>query len=62
MQPDLNLIPPAPTVRERLACNLRERRLLRALLNLSVRAAEERARQSAHEPRDEANGRGVANA
>jgi hypothetical protein len=40
-----DLIPPAPTIREQLARNLRERRLLRSLLNLSIRAAEERQRQ-----------------
>jgi len=35
-------IPPPPVVRDRLARNIREGRLLRALLRLSVRAAEER--------------------
>lgn len=38
-----NLIPPPRIVRERLAKNLRESRLLRSLLRLSRRAAEERA-------------------
>jgi hypothetical protein len=36
------LIPPPPVVRERLASNVREGRLLRSLLRLSLRAAEER--------------------
>jgi hypothetical protein len=36
------LIPPPPVVRERLAHNIREGRLLRSLLRLSLRAAEER--------------------
>jgi hypothetical protein len=35
------LIPPPPVVRTRLAKNLKERRILRALLRLSVRAIEE---------------------
>jgi hypothetical protein len=39
------LIPPPPLVRERLARHIREGRLIRALLRLSVRAAEERHRQ-----------------
>jgi hypothetical protein len=39
------LIPPPPIVREKLARHIRQGRLLRALLRLSVRAAEERHRQ-----------------
>lgn len=42
------LIPPPPVVRERLAACLRQTSLLRRLLRLSVRAAEERHRQSQH--------------
>jgi hypothetical protein len=40
------LIPPPPVVRERLAACLRQTSLLRRLLRLSVRAAEERHRHS----------------
>jgi hypothetical protein len=47
------LIPPPPIVRERLATHIREGRILRSLLRLSVRAAEERHRQ-AQEPQPEA--------
>jgi len=36
------LIPPSPVVRERLADNIRERRLLRSLLKLSVKADQVR--------------------
>lgn len=36
------LIPPPNAVREALARNLRENRILRALLRVSVRAVEER--------------------
>jgi hypothetical protein len=53
------LIPPPPIVRDRLARNIRERRLLRALLRLSIRAAEERRQQSPHEARNEADRPGV---
>jgi hypothetical protein len=53
------LIPPPPLVRDRLARNIRERRLLRSLLRLSLRAAEVRREESPHEPRPEADGRGV---
>ena len=45
MSHDTTLIPPPPVVRERLATHIREGRLLRSLLRLSVRAAEERHRQ-----------------
>jgi hypothetical protein len=47
------LIPPPPIVREELAAHLRKGRILRSLLRLSVRAAEERHRQ-AQEPQPEA--------
>jgi len=40
MAVDESLIPPPPIIRERLSKNIKERRLLRALLRLSVRAAE----------------------
>ena len=33
------LIPPPPVIRDRLARNIRERRLLRGLLRLSIKAA-----------------------
>jgi len=48
------LIPPPPVVRDSLARNIRERRLLRSLLRLSVRASEERHQQSPHETLHEA--------
>jgi hypothetical protein len=44
MTDTLRLIPSPPVVRERLAHNIRERRLLRALLRLSVRAVEDSQR------------------
>lgn len=53
-----NLIPPPPILRDRLARNIKERRLLRALLRLSVRAAEERG-QKAPIPHHEAEGQEV---
>ena len=40
-----NLIPPPDAVLERLASNLRESRLLRSLLRLSRRAAQDRTSQ-----------------
>jgi hypothetical protein len=40
------LIPPPPVVREELAACLRQTSLLRRLLRLSVRAAEERQRRT----------------
>jgi hypothetical protein len=43
---DTTLIPPPPIVRERLATHIREGRILRALLRVSLRAAEERHRQT----------------
>ena len=36
-----SLIPPPPVLRERLALNIKERRLLRLLLRLSIRASQE---------------------
>ena len=40
------LIPPPPVVREKLAKHIREGRLLRALLRLSIRASQERFRNA----------------
>lgn len=54
MQTDDLMVPPPPVVRERLARHVREARLLRALLRLAERAAEERQRQAAPKPRHEA--------
>jgi len=51
MQTNDELIPPPPIVRERLGQNLREARLLRRLLRLSVAAAEEKHRQMSLQPR-----------
>jgi hypothetical protein len=45
MNTPVELIPPPPVVRETLARHIRQGRLLRALLRLSVRAAEERRSQ-----------------
>jgi hypothetical protein len=45
MQGQNDIIPRPPVVRERLAQSLREARLLRRLLRLSVEAAEERHRE-----------------
>jgi hypothetical protein len=42
-----DLIPRPPVVRDRLARSLRETRLLRRLLQLSIATAEERQRQTA---------------
>ena len=53
MQELEELIPPPPVVRDRLAACLRQTNLLRRLLRLSVRVAEELHRQRA-EPRSEA--------
>lgn len=52
------LIPPPPVVRDRLARNIRERRLLRSLLRLAVRAVEE-PRLATPDPRQQAAGQGV---
>jgi hypothetical protein len=60
MQHPIVLIPPPPVVREHLARNLRENRLLRSLLRVSERAAEEHWYQAAHEHRTAAAGREVA--
>jgi hypothetical protein len=57
MQERDELIPRPPIVRERLARHLREARLLRRLLRLSVAAAEERHRETGSEPRREVAGR-----
>jgi hypothetical protein len=46
MSHDPILIPPPPVVRQRLATLYREGRLLRSLLRLSLRAAEERHGQA----------------
>jgi hypothetical protein len=54
------LIPPPPLLRDHLARNLRERRYLRALLRLSVKAAEDRRHEPDHEPRPEHAAQGVA--
>jgi hypothetical protein len=48
------IIPPPPVVRDRLARSLREARLLRRLLRLSVAAAQEKATPTAAEPRQTA--------
>ena len=44
------LIPPPPVVRDRLARNIEERRLLRSLLRLAIRAAKERRREAPSTP------------
>jgi hypothetical protein len=46
MQTCDDLIPRPPIVRDRLARNLKEARLLRRLLRLAVAAAEERHREN----------------
>jgi hypothetical protein len=51
MQGNDEIVPRPPVVRERLAQSLREARLLRRLLRLSVEAAEERHREKLG-PRD----------
>ncbi len=45
MQTFPELIPPPPVVRQRIADHIREGRLLRAQLRVSIQAAEERHRQ-----------------
>lgn len=64
MSTNEELIPPPPIVREKLARNIEEGRLLRDLLRLSVRAAEHRHQQVATEPRQPGAARpgGVAHA
>jgi hypothetical protein len=57
METSDDLIPRPPAVRERLARALREARLLRRQLRVSVAAAEERHRETASEPHHEATGR-----
>jgi hypothetical protein len=54
------LIPPPPLVRDRLARTIRECRLLRSLLRLSIRAAEGRSEEGNHGPRHEADRPGEA--
>ena len=54
------LIPSPPVLRERLARCIREERLLRALLRLSMQAAAEEQIQAPRSPRHEADGRGGA--
>jgi len=56
------IIPPPPIVRDRLARSLREARLLRRLLRLSVAAAEERHREKPVDAPETARGLGVNNA
>jgi hypothetical protein len=46
MQTFPELIPPPPIVRQRLADHIREGRLLRALLKVSIQAAEDRHREA----------------
>lgn len=58
-QNDPLAIPSPVVVRERLARNLWENRLLRSLLRISERAAEEAARQNAPTSRPEVDGREV---
>jgi hypothetical protein len=53
------LIPPPPVVRDRLAQNIKERRLLRSLLRISIRAAEERRQEAPPTSCQKANSRGV---
>ena len=52
------LIPPPSLVRDRLARNIRERRLLRAQLRVSVNAAEVIRQQAGGDPRPETAERG----
>ena len=54
------LIPLPPVVRDRLARNIKERRLLRSLLRLSVRAAEDRREHGPTPPRTDAERPGGA--
>jgi hypothetical protein len=49
MSDEPSLIAPPATIRGRLARNIRERRLLRSLLRLSIRARLENGDQAAHE-------------
>ena len=57
MQTSDDLIPRPPAVRERLARAVREARLLRRQLRVSVAAAEERHREATSQPPHEAAGR-----
>jgi hypothetical protein len=56
----LDLIPPPPVVRARLAQILKESRLLRSLLRLSVRADTELSHRATYEARQQADSRAVA--
>ncbi len=56
MQTFPELIPPPPLVRQRIADHIREGRLLRALLRVSVQAAEERHRKANLDSRQPAPG------
>ncbi len=62
MSTNEELIPRPPVVREHLARSLREARLLRRLLRLSVAAAEERHREKAVDAPETARGREVDHA
>jgi hypothetical protein len=53
-----SVIPPPPVVRDRLARSLREARLLRRLLRLSVAAAQEKPPANVTEPRQPTRGQG----
>jgi hypothetical protein len=53
MDPNVDIIPSPPVVRERLAAALRQTSLLRRLLRLSVTAAIERDRQGESPPQFE---------
>ncbi|MGO9598365.1 MAG: hypothetical protein ACLP7Q_10280 [Isosphaeraceae bacterium] len=57
MKTSNDLIPRPPVVREMLARAIREARLLRRQLRVSVAAAEERHREAALQPPYEAVGR-----
>ena len=56
MSDDKTLIPPPPVVRNRLAINIRERRMLRTLLRLSIQAAEYRREQETKDARSDRKG------
>jgi hypothetical protein len=60
MSHDPILIPPPPVVRQRLATLYREGRLLRSLLRLALRAAEERHDQATAPTTREARRVGVS--
>lgn len=60
MSDDQVLIPPPPVLREKLARNLREARILRGLLRLSIKAAENDNRESPPSPQLQGHRSGVA--